>query len=34
VIYIWFDKLARRFGRFKIGNAITPEPQEEVVHGD
>ena len=34
VIYIWFDKLARRFSRFKIGNAITPEPEHEVVAGD
>jgi multidrug efflux pump len=34
VIYIWFDKLARRFSRFRLGNVITPEPQEEVVHGD
>ena len=25
VIYIWFDKLARRFARFQIGNEITPE---------
>jgi multidrug efflux pump len=36
VIYIWFDKLAKRFGRFKIGNAITsePEPEKEAVAGD
>jgi multidrug efflux pump len=26
VIYIWFDKLARRFARFQIGNEIVPEP--------
>jgi multidrug efflux pump len=25
VIYIWFDKLARRFSRFQIGNEIVPE---------
>ncbi|HET9838654.1 MAG TPA: multidrug efflux RND transporter permease subunit [Candidatus Angelobacter sp.] len=25
VIYIWFDKLARRFARFKVGNEIVPE---------
>jgi multidrug efflux pump len=25
VIYIWFDKLARRFSRFKLGNQIVPE---------
>ena len=25
VIYIWFDKLARRFARFEIGNEIVPE---------
>ena len=25
VIYIWFDKLASRFSRFKLGNEITPE---------
>jgi multidrug efflux pump len=27
VIYIWFDKLARRFSRFKIGNEIVPEKE-------
>jgi multidrug efflux pump len=32
VIYIWFDKLARKFSRFKIGNEITPE--KEPVLGD
>jgi multidrug efflux pump len=25
VIYIWFDKLARRFARFQLGNEIVPE---------
>jgi multidrug efflux pump len=25
VIYIWFDKLARKFSRFQIGNEIEPE---------
>ena len=25
VIYIWFDKLARKFSRLQIGNAIVPE---------
>ena len=25
VIYLWFDRLARKFGRFKVGNAIGPE---------
>ncbi|HET8891230.1 MAG TPA: multidrug efflux RND transporter permease subunit [Candidatus Angelobacter sp.] len=25
VIYIWFDKLARKFSRFQIGNEIVPE---------
>jgi multidrug efflux pump len=25
VIYIWFDKLARRFARFQVGNVIVPE---------
>ncbi|HET9364454.1 MAG TPA: efflux RND transporter permease subunit, partial [Candidatus Angelobacter sp.] len=25
VIYIWFDKLARRFARFQVGNEIVPE---------
>jgi multidrug efflux pump len=36
VIYIWFDKLGRRFSRFRIGNVITPEqePEEQPVHGD
>jgi multidrug efflux pump len=32
VIYIWFDKLARRFSRFRIGNEIVPE--HEPVAGD
>jgi multidrug efflux pump len=32
VIYIWFDKLARKFSRFKVGNEITPE--KEPVLGD
>jgi len=32
VIYIWFDALARRFSRFRVGNVITPE--EEPVAGD
>src|SRR6266851_4720043 len=32
VIYIWFDKLARKFSRFNIGNEI--KPQEEPVAGD
>ena len=27
VIYIWFDKLARRFARFQIGNEIVPEKE-------
>ncbi|HEY6270651.1 MAG TPA: multidrug efflux RND transporter permease subunit [Terriglobales bacterium] len=38
VIYIWFDKLARRFSHLRIGNVITPErepePEGEPVHGD
>ncbi len=29
VIYIWFDKLARRFSRLRVGNVITPEPEPE-----
>jgi len=32
VIYIWFDKLARKFSRFKVGNEIAPE--KEPVLGD
>jgi multidrug efflux pump len=32
VIYIWFDKLASRFSRFKLGNEITP--QEEPTGAD
>ncbi|HEY2499806.1 MAG TPA: multidrug efflux RND transporter permease subunit [Candidatus Angelobacter sp.] len=27
VIYIWFDKLASKFSRFKIGNEIVPEKE-------
>ncbi len=27
VIYIWFDKLARKLERFQIGNEITPEKE-------
>ena len=34
VIYIWFDKLANRFSRFKIGNEIMAEPEQEVVGAD
>ncbi|HET6934170.1 MAG TPA: efflux RND transporter permease subunit, partial [Candidatus Angelobacter sp.] len=34
VIYIQFDKLARRFERFKVGNTISPEPEKEPVSGD
>jgi multidrug efflux pump len=34
VIYIWFDKLARRFAGLKIGNTIAPEPEKEPVTGD
>jgi len=26
VIYLWFDRLARRFARYKIGNEIAEEP--------
>ncbi|MFZ1159511.1 MAG: efflux RND transporter permease subunit, partial [Candidatus Sulfotelmatobacter sp.] len=26
VIYLWFDRLARRFERYKIGNEIAEEP--------
>src|SRR5262249_7253758 len=33
VIYIWFDKLARRFSRFRIGNPIPVEADEETVGG-
>jgi len=31
VIYIWFDKLARRFSRFRLGNPIPAEPEREAV---
>jgi multidrug efflux pump len=34
VIYIWFDKLARRFSRFRIGNAIPLEPEKEAASAD
>jgi multidrug efflux pump len=31
VIYIWFDKLARKFSRFRIGNTIPAEPEKEFA---
>jgi len=31
VVYLWFDRLAQRFSRYKIGNPI---PREEPVTGD
>jgi multidrug efflux pump len=34
VIYIWFDKLARRFSRFSLGNPIPQEPEKEAVSVD
>ena len=36
VIYLWFDKLSRRFSGLRLGNVITPEeePEAEPVHGD
>jgi multidrug efflux pump len=36
VIYIWFDKLAGKFSRFRVGNVVTPEhePEEQPVSGD
>jgi multidrug efflux pump len=34
VIYIWFDKLASKFSRFKVGNEIMPEPEKETVGAD
>jgi len=34
VIYIWFDKLARRFSRFRLGNEIGTEQEEPAVSGD
>jgi multidrug efflux pump len=34
VIYIWFDKLARRFSRFHLGNTIPAEPEKEAVGVD
>jgi multidrug efflux pump len=33
VVYLWFDRLARRFSRFRIGNPIE-EPEREPVPGD
>jgi multidrug efflux pump len=30
VVYLWFDRLARRFSRFRIGNAIEGPKQENV----
>jgi multidrug efflux pump len=33
VVYLWFDRLARRFSRFRIGNPIE-EPEKEPVAGD
>jgi multidrug efflux pump len=26
VVYLWFDRLAKRFSRYRIGNPIEPEP--------
>jgi multidrug efflux pump len=26
VVYLWFDRLAHRFERYKVGNSIPPEP--------
>jgi len=26
VVYLWFDRLARRFAKYRIGNEIPPEP--------
>jgi multidrug efflux pump len=34
VIYIWFDKLARKFSRFSIGNEIPAEQEEAAVSAD
>ena len=34
VVYLWFDRLARRFERFKIGNTITPEAMKEPSSAD
>ena len=33
VVYLWFDRLARRFSRFRIGNPIE-EPEKTPVPGD
>ena len=33
VVYLWFDRLAQRFSRFRIGNPIE-EPVEEHVQAD
>jgi multidrug efflux pump len=33
VVYLWFDRLAQRFSRFRIGNPIE-EPDKEAVPGD
>jgi multidrug efflux pump len=32
VIYLWFDRLGKRFGRFKIGNAIIDEAEPSPQH--
>jgi hypothetical protein len=34
VIYIWFDKVASKFSRFKVGNEIPLEPEKETVGAD
>ncbi len=34
VIYIWFDRLAKKFSRFRIGNVITVEPEHETAGTD
>ena len=31
VVYLWFDRLARKFGRLRIGNTIGPERQPESI---
>jgi multidrug efflux pump len=33
VVYLWFDRLARRFAHLRVGNVIE-EPAEETANAD
>ena len=34
VVYLWFDRLAQRFSRYRIGNPIPQHPPEEPMSAD